>query len=402
MDKYHHHFDIHHFLHNKYNDFLLSHTIRSFAVSLISLFIPVFLLKQDVTMIPVILFEMILFLGSFLMHVPSILFIKKVGIKTTLIISYAVSIGFYFYLHQMSAIISILGLNWYLIILGLLNALLASLFWMSFHLLFVKSTEKSHHQGKKIGLLQAIPAIVSIASPLVGGFLITFVGFNTTFLISAGLFIVAIVPLFFSPDTKITEKIKLKNVFRGTKYMNSIFFLEGSTFVGTAFLWPVLLFLFKIAISTMGLLYFISKIFYALLSYISGKKADIGSTQKLLVAGSTTLGFSLILRSFSKVFAYILSSSPLPFIAFFQSLGGLSGPLSSIPIQSKFYKLSKENNPLEVILSRELYMTCGRMMMLTILLLLLLTMQVEYAFITMLVMSGVTSIAFVRYKTLFA
>lgn len=345
---------------------------------------------------------MITFLISFLLHVPSILFIKKVGIKTTLIISYFVSIGFYFYLHQMNIIANTIGIMWYLVILGLLSSLLGSLFWMSFHLLFVKSTEKSHHQGKKIGLLQAIPTIISIASPLVGGFLITYAGFNTTFLVSAGLFVVAIVPLFFSPDTRITEKISLRNVFKGTKYMNAVFFLEGSTFVGTAFLWPILLFLFNIAISTMGLLYFVSKIFYALLSYISGKKADIGSTEKLLVAGSTTLGFSLILRSFSKVFAFILSSSPLPFIAFFQSLGGLSGPLSSIPVQSKFYKLSKENNPLEVILSRELYMTYGRILMLTILLLLLTTMPVEYAFITMLVMSGVTSIAFVRYKTLFA
>ncbi|MBN1175484.1 MFS transporter [Candidatus Woesearchaeota archaeon] len=400
MDKYQHHFDIHHFIHNKYNDFLLSHTIRSFAVSLISLFIPVFLLEKGVGIVSVIAFEMVLFLMLMALHVPSINFIRHVGVKTVLIVSYIISIIFYFYLHQMDAVLKLIGVVPYLIILSLLNAIFGSLFWMSFHVLFVKSTEKSKHRGRKLGLLQAIPTIISIASPLVGGFLITYAGFKLTFLVAASLFIVAIVPLFFSPDTTITEKVNVGNIIRGSsKDMNFVFFFEGTSFIGTAFLWPVLLFLFQIAVSTMGALYFVSKIFYALLSYISGKKADVGHTEKLVATGSTALGFSMILRSFSKIFAIILSASPLTFIAFFQSIGGISGPLFNIPIQSKFYKMTKDYNPLDVIVSRELYMTFGRLLMLGILLFLLTTMTVEFAFITMLVMSGVTTFAFAKYKT---
>lgn len=393
--------DIHHFLHNKYNDFLLSHTIRSFAVSLISLFIPVFLLKQGVAILPVVLFEIVLFAMSFITHVPSIIFLKKIGIKSTLVISYVLSVGFYFYLYQMSSIVEAIGLWPYLLLLGLLNSVFASLFWMSYHLLFVKSTEKSKDQGKKIGLMQAIPTIVSIASPLVGGFLITFAGFNVTFLVSAGLFLIALIPLFFSPDTRITENINYKKIYKGiSKDMNLIFFFEGTTFTGTAFLWPVLLFLFNIAISTMGVLYFISKIFYAALSYISGKKADRGNTKKLLMTGSSALGFSLIARSFSKVLALILSASPLPFITVFQSLGGIAGPLLTIPIHSKFYK-SMGENPIDVIVNRELYMTLGRLFILGLLVIFLFVVSVEQAFIIILIFSGMTSFALMKFRNLF-
>lgn len=382
LDKYSHHHSMHRFIHNKYNELVVAQACRTFALSLISLFLPIFLLEKGFSISIVLIFEMILIILSVPMHLLTF-HIIRMGIKKTLILSYFVSIVFYGLLFFTDFLLSHLGMYAFLVVIGIVNIISFSLFWMSFHLYFIKSTRK--HHGKRFGLLMGLPVLLSVISPFVGGLLIDNFSFKAAFLVTVIILFLGVLALFFSKEIHASSKLSTVKIFKGHGLRaNALFFIEGANIAGTSLLWPILLFFLGIKIVSMGLLYFFSNALFAIMSYVSGKLSDANKGTKAIQLASIGHGASLILRALT---------TSLFFMTIAQSLGGIFSALLRVPFRSKFYKDSSKDSA-NKIMTREFYQHSGRVFLLLVIFGLMLFLPIITAFIVGLIITGVITFGF--------
>ncbi len=388
MEKYkhQHHFNLSKFIHNKYNDLIISNTLRNFALSLISLFLPIYLIELGYKIQTILILEISMLTLSLFLHFLTISILKKIGIKKTLVISYLTTILFYVILYNSEAIIMENGKFVFLAFMGTINVIFTTFFWMAHHLHFIKVTKKKN-SGKSYGLLMAIPALLGISSPLIGSILINNHGFKSAFIVATVLMIFSSVALFLSKEINIKhKKINFKNVIKGNGIKtNTMFFVEGVSIIATGFIWPLMLFLTGKKLITLGILYLFSNLIYSYISFYSGKLIDKRGIKNVLLIGTIGHGFSVILRAFSKTMLFITG---------FQSMGAFFGALWDISFTSNFYKNSHKH-PVDSVLNREVYLHLGRisMFLLTILIYLFVGNFV-FAFFIALIFSGLFTFTF--------
>lgn len=361
--KFHLNLHLKRFLHNRYNDFLLAEIFRILSLSMISLFIPIFLIKLGFSIVEVVLFEIFATIFTMFLNVWFLEFmIYRINVKLSLILSYFLYVCFYFVLIFADFLLEWFSNSLYFIALvTVFKGLPDVSYWMTHHLYFLKSTKKNN-TGKKLGLIRSLPTFAGVVSPILGGVLISLAGFGVAFGVGVLFMILAGVCLMFSSDIKIRKHcFRWKKIwsFDGLK-QNGVFFIQGVNDKACGFLWPIFLFLISIKIMTVGVIYFVSNLIYSLTSYFCGKNVDLRGGRIFLKIGSVGHGFSLIFRVFMST---ILSITTV------QSIGGFFGSILSISLDSEFYKNS-HRFPIEAILNRELFLHLGRAFLLSLVLVL--------------------------------
>lgn len=384
MDKYHHR---HHItkhprfwsaLHNKYNDLVIADTFRILAISMISLFVPIFLLTRGFSILEVAMFELVICFASLVAHYLVLQYLTPIGVKKLLIISYILKVGFFFYLYNTDALLNSTDKYFFLLCLGLINVLAVTIYWSAHHIYFFKSTDKKH-SGAKAGLLMAVPAFTGVSAPLIGGGLIENASFRLVFLISACLMILASIALLFTSDIRCRTDLSLKQVVDARNpRKNAIFFIHGAIFPATGFAWPLLLFFLSINLVSIGFLYLLSGAVNSLIMYLVGKNSDLKGSKKFIHIGVTGHSFTLILRALAESMAAIFA---------IQTFGGFFGGFLDAGIVSGFYRYSFENCG-NMTMNRELYMYLGRCFMYALLVALLFVLPVKTALVFILVFAG--------------
>lgn len=389
MEKYKRHFSISGFIHNNYNELLLSRVFRMFALSMISLFVPIYLLQIGFSLFEIIIFESLVLTFSLGFHFLTISIIKKLGIKTSMIISYFLTMFFYLILYSSEEIIPLIGKYSYLVIIGIFMLTYTALFWMSYHFYFVRSTKKKEG-GKKLGVILAVPLVLSIISPLIGGFLITQFSFKFAFMLSFILLGIGGVVLFFTGEMKSKfSKVNFKKIIdKKNPKKNALFFIEGISGIGTAFIWPILLFLNSVQLISIGILLVFSNALYALVSYRIGKLSDENDPNRYMKIGGAGHGLSIAFRAISKNIAFITG---------FQSIGGIFGGIWTTSMHTSFYKRSHKDIS-NSVMNREFYMHTGRIFMFLILMLLIYLIGISKGLISGMIFAGVATmfITFLR------
>ncbi len=395
MHKYHHYFFIgrelrfSRFLSNKYNDLLIADTLRLVSLSMISIFLPLYLLKLSYSVRAIALMELALFVLSIFLHYFVLKNIGRWGVKKVLISSYFLNIVFYAVLYYAKNLMDDFSPFVFLFLLVIFNSLPIIFYWTAHHIYFLKAT-KARHQGEKLGLLKAVPVVAGVFSPLIGSVVIDNFGFKGAFVVSAFLLILATKALFLSKDISVKIKLKKKKIldFKNFK-KNWIFFIQGVGYVSTGFIWPIMLFLLSIKIISIGFLYLFSDLAYAFVVYFGGKNIDKKGNIKFGKLGVVGHGFSLILRALT---------STILFLSTFQTMGGIFGGLMHVAFDTGFYKKSHHNIG-SAIMNRELYMYLGRIFTILIFLFLYMFFSVKNAFVFTLIISGLiifSSIIFIR------
>ena len=185
------------FLNDRYNDLLIADTLRNIALSMIAIFVPIFLLKIGFTLIEICWMELGLFLCTTIFHYYVIKNIGEWGIKRSLVASYCLNIVFVLTMFYSDVLISDFGRITFLVIMSFFNLTAVSIYWTAHHVYFLKST-KHKNLGKKLGGINSVPTILSIAGPFIGSILITNFGFYGVFLFCAILLFLASISLFMS------------------------------------------------------------------------------------------------------------------------------------------------------------------------------------------------------------
>lgn len=370
MERHHQNLHISHNWHlsevlkNKYNDLVLADTFRQVALSIISLFIPIYLLQLGVfSFTQIAWMELLSFMGCIFGHYYILANITSWGVKRTMIVSYFFNIILYLLLFYSKGLINSLGSNYYLILVALLDMIGMSFYWSAHNVYFLGVTEKSHHQGRRLGLLLAIPSLVGIVGPFLGSVLIESFGFHVAFLVSTVFLIFAAYILTFTDDVKIEIKLNIKSVLdlKGFR-KNIIFMIQGVSYLATGLLWPLLLFGLSVKLVSVGFLYLISGSGFAIVNYFGGKSSDGVGARKNSRIGALGHAFFLTLRALSTT---ILAMTT------FQTLDSFFHGLLQICLTAGFFKHAHENVG-NAIMNRELYMYLGRILIVVVFLVALL------------------------------
>jgi MFS family permease len=257
--------------------------IRALAISLISVFIPVYLYSTLNSSIAEIIYFYILYFLIILLASPfSAHLISKIGFKHTIFVS---SI---FYIVSFTLLDLIKKINTLPMFLSTAIAfgLASSLYWIAFHVDFAKYTKKKY-RGTQIALWKIFAALVAIIGPVLAGLILDLYSFNVLYLIGIGLLILSAVPLFFSRDQHIKSHFSYSYIFQKENLKEGIIFgVAGAKLLTQVMLWPFFIYLIILEYLKFGSTIAVISIL-ALLSYIViGKLSDKVSSSKLLRTGA--------------------------------------------------------------------------------------------------------------------
>lgn len=353
MSHHNHQFHFRYFLSKEINEVYVMNTIRSFAESMIGIFVPIFLLKQGFAFSLVLLFLLSWAVFVVILCFVALRLISRYGVKHSIYISIPVTILYFLSLHQFSYLQLFLSDVLFTLLLGFLFALSVATFWMGFHLEFARFSSRKK-SARQLGILNILSTVFSVFGPLVGALIITFFSFNVLFVIVMVLLLVSIIPLLFSKETHEPFTFNVgnalfKNFRKGIPYLGEAFNSGAANFF-----WPVLLFVITISLNGIGGVYAISNAVLVLFTWIISRHITLSNRHHILNIGAYLHSASLVVRVFLRSFAPI---------AAVQGVGALSIAMVHLPFHSIFYNNSKKRGYAQTIFFREVYLGIGKVLL---------------------------------------
>lgn len=321
----------------------VTNSLRTFAESLIGLFIPIFLFENMHFTLPFFELDPIntAFIGIFLVY----------GFKSffsVLFMHQMVNLIFGKFNFRSSIIIGniLLGLGIfslgaskdypYLLLPAIIFLSLNGIFyWIPYHTIFIrKAVEHDGKFGKNVGTKQVFERVAAVAGPLIGAMIISLFGFQVLFIIGFIILTASGLPLayvFKEPNHgKHNSYETIKKYLRKKSHYNDTiaFAAMGMDNVLFAILSPMLIFFVSDQVSVLGVITSFSIATSILLTFRIGKMVDEKGPAALQRIGITINTALYIVRAFT-INPYILYSSDF--------LDRLNSNLLSIPFISSMY-----------------------------------------------------------------
>jgi MFS family permease len=93
--------------------------------------------------------------------------------------------------------------------LAIYNGLTSAFYWVAFHCFFAVKTNDSNSL-ERVGVLFSLPKILTVFSPILGGFIITYLGFSPLFFLVSILLLLSLIPLIKMKDFELDLDFDLK------------------------------------------------------------------------------------------------------------------------------------------------------------------------------------------------
>lgn len=347
----------------------VSMALRSFAGSMISLFIPIFLFKQTNSILPVIYFYVVYSLIFAIFSPLSAKIASRYGYKHGILISTPLLIVFYFMLYSIEK-----GLPY--MYPAVLLGLSSSVFWISLHANFAKSTDKKY-RGDELGKGSFFSIIGALTGPIIGGLVLSlpfpdYTNFNILFVSSSILLLFSSIPLFLSKEKYIPSKSKLNFKFIKNHYKDSLALMGyGASEMVVVSIWPIFLFIILKEYFALGVLSSSASVFTALSCLYIGRLTLKHNSNNLLKLGTIIFAVSLFIRSFFDSFPYIT------FVFLATILGGLGLYMLDIPFSMIIYGKAKRTNVYGYLVFREIFLCAGRIFILLLLALIMTNLNLD-------------------------
>ncbi|MDH4330829.1 MAG: hypothetical protein OEV93_04725 [Candidatus Moranbacteria bacterium] len=326
----------------------VAHTIRSVALSFISIYVPVYLLTLGYSLSQIILFYAVFHLSglvfTFLIINP---LIQKWGILRTFKVYYPLEIAFYFLLYSLSLFdVSV----WLVSVVG---GMATFFYWVPLNILLIKHT-KYDKMGSDLGSFFALPKIFKIVGPVVSAIVIPIFGFWPMFVLAGLGLILSYAPLAQIKRSSIRVSLQFKDAWKKIKKRKTLFVLEGfdNILEESEWFWGIYVYLMIGSLATPGIVGSLEALGGAIFTLWIGKYANKNS-MKMVVFGS--LGMMVI--SAFRIFV----QDPLPTYAL-SVIASFVMTLFLISYFSVIYKaVKKDGDEEEFIILREIPTVLGRM-----------------------------------------
>lgn len=351
------------FQNKQLNELYLSVFLRSLAISLISIFIPIYLLQLGFRIFDVALFYLIYF-GLLALLTPFAMKLNAIwGVRKTMSLGILMLIIHYYLLNGLTS-----GSSYYLIatIVGIAEAL----YWSAYNFEFTNSSVIKE-EGRGLSTLKIISIISGILGPFIGALVISHVSFTLLSIIVSIILFISITPLFFSKDFKVpNNKLSIKKIIHADSARKAFAYqADGALLMSTMLFWPVFIYLAIKNIVSLGAIFSITSLLTIFVIKYLGKEADRDMKNTLKIGVFIFAPFWII-----RLFFF----SPIGlFITHFITTTANSA------IDFSFGKLifEKAKNSKEIVnyfLFREFHLAIGRVIILVVV---LLTESIQWIFI---------------------
>ena len=345
-----------HLLHFKPNhklkEIYLSVFIRALAISMIGVFIPIYLIREiNYSLQQVLWFYVVFSVAYGIFTILSAKISSKIGFKYCILISapfYLLFYGLLYYLKQVD-------ISFYYI--AMIGALASSLYWISFHTTFAKYTDHNH-MGEEIGIWYSIVVFIGLLGPLVGGIILTFFSYKILFIFVALTLILSIIPIFRLKIIKEEQSYNIRNIFKKNNLRDIPAFIGyGARSNAQAVLLPIFVFFLLKKYLYLGFVSSGVGFFTALFTFMIGRTSDVHDKRKLIRLGTFLSALSWIILLFAK------NLWQLFIIA---TLAGISFTMVDVPFSALTYdKANKSKSVVEYLVFKELIVSCGMIILLS-------------------------------------
>jgi len=328
-----------------------SAAIRSFAVSLIGLFIPLYLFNDRGYSLEQTLSFFIFYSIIFAISTPfAAKFSARFGVKHSVLLSIPL------YLLFIGLLYSLPIYDFPLMIVSATLGLSQSFYWMGMHLVFHHASHHKH-RGEEIGKNKSLNVVASMFGPLIGGLLIKFTGFKILFciaslvLFSSGLF------LFLSKDNHVKYHFSLRTLVNKKHWQDSLFFVSrGTAVIANGVIWPLFIFGILGDYLSLGLVGFILSGTSVILFWLVGRYSDHVGKRKVIrwITGFESLSWFLkaMVLTVNHVFAATI-------------FGALTMGVKESPLGALEYDKAKGEIACYFV-SREVFICLGRILLLMV------------------------------------
>lgn len=290
---------------NELSELYVSIMIRTMSLSLIGIFIPVYLYQIGYSLASISIYFAFLYGLRILLDPVIASLIRTYGPKGVIRFSYLSSII------NLGLLLLMKDYPIPYLVVSFFHALALGAFYLSFNFDFSKMKSDSH-EGKELGTVYTFQKIGGVMGPLAGGVIASFFGVQYTILLSMILLIIASVPLMLTPETVQTHKYK-KFRYRDLYQFKRDFwpsFGFGLNASGAMLIWPLFISIVVFKENVYASLGFVTTVslFMALISaYFFGTVIDDKKGKALLEWSSIATGISMFIRPFISTLTGVLA-----------------------------------------------------------------------------------------------
>ena len=321
--------------------FYLSVIIRRVGLSLMSVFIPLYLYKIGYSLVSILFFFSLISVFFLIFSYWGAKIVASLGEK------YGILIASFFTVITYLSMNTMVSAPLLFFITPLFIALDLILYNLSYHLLFIEKTD-DEKRGREIATLGILTILAGIIAPYFGGILAD-TNFHMLFGVSAILLFLSTLPIFFIPYQKTEVRFSLKGLFHyifAKKHRNLFlsFSAYGIEHIIGFVIWPLFIFLILGTMKKIGIAVSLSTGLSFLVYYLIGKATDTYDKKKLIRWGSVLYSITWFLRLWVK---------NMKGIVFVDSLKGVTEKILQVPWNTYTYEIAKKKNTFEFILARE-------------------------------------------------
>lgn len=265
-------------------------TLKSFGLSFISIFIPIYLYNLGYSLQSILLFFAIDY-GTRAILMPFMgVYVSRFGPKHGLILSAVLNVVLIVMLASLDA------MRWPLYILAVISGLTAGLHFLSSHI-DLALVEGRKNVGRKVGQLTQTVLVATAIGPLLGGYIGSIYGLSVSLVIACAIVMASILPLLANKEPHSKIRVRFKD-FPVRAILPDIVAIAGRGIDNRSanILWPLAIFLILGSIAEVGAFTSLTFLVVILTARAATRFADIYPRQliKYGSAGSALLHFGRI------------------------------------------------------------------------------------------------------------
>lgn len=339
--------------HTELNEIYTVMALRSFIVSLIGIYVPIYLWNLGYSLADILIIEAILYLGEALLEIPTTYLNAYFGPRKLIAVSMPVLVAHFLILWTIPTY------HWSFLAIALSGSLATALFWQAYHWDFSKS-KHNHEASRDVSVMLIFSSITGALAPFLGGFIASQLGINYVFGLVAFLLLFTITPLFKKGERHLSKKIDFQKIKMKTIKGDIISYwgLATQGAVGMV-VWPLLVFLIVKTYQNVGLATSAALTLSLFFTYVLGKSADHGKRKKYLRTGSVLMSLVYFIKTVASSFLHVFS---LDF------LSNLANSFFYAPFVSEYYLHADEESRAEYISLMEIASDLARAFVLVLLL----------------------------------
>ena len=325
----------------------VAHTINTVALSIISIYVPAYLLTHGYSLLAVIGFFAISHTGG-LLYVLTVfpVIIKKWGLLRSFQLYYPLQILYLFLLSTLHA--------YYipLTVIAVIGGVANFAYWMPMNIFLIQYSQPLD-MGGNLANFFALPQIFSILGPLLSAVLIPFVGFWPVFGISMIGLICSFIPLINVGREKVTFTYSISTSLQRFSRNKMLFFFEflDNIIEESEWFWGIYAFLIIGSLTAPGIVGALQAIGGALFTIFVGKMVHKHGWRLIPVAAFLLLGLTLSrMIVVNAVGAYVITVTAAFVLMLFL-----------VSYFSTVYKKVKNDNEEEFMILREISTVLGRL-----------------------------------------